>query len=120
MTEAAIAALEDARYAAMLAGDVAALEGLLHPALRYIHSNGLIDSRDSYLAGFRSGLWQYQTIGRSDQEIVVTGATALVINRLAISILVGGEARAIQSRALAVWAREGGTWRLTALQSVLA
>ena len=63
-----IAALEDARYTAMLKGDVATLERLLHPVLVYMHSSGVADSKASYISGLRDGVWNYQHIERTDQK----------------------------------------------------
>ena len=47
----------------------------------------------------------------------MSGDTALVFNRLAISIKVRGEQKELDNRALAVWVRRDGAWRLIALQS---
>ncbi|TCT02204.1 NAD(P)-binding domain-containing protein [Aquabacter spiritensis] len=112
-----IAALEDERYAAMLASDTAKLDRLLDPALRYIHSSGGTDSKESYLAGFASGHFRYRHIARSEQSIQVSGDAALVLNRLSIDILVNGTPKQIESRALAVWSRASGRWRLICVQS---
>lgn len=118
--QAAIAALEDARYDAMLAADTATLDRLLDPGLRYIHSSGGTDSKDSYIAGFTSGLFRYRRIVRSDQNIQISGETALVLNRLEIDIDVQGQPREVRARALAVWSRASGHWRLICVQSVAA
>ena len=109
--------LEDERYAAMLAKDVKALERLLDPGLVYMHSSGVADSKESYIRGLRDGVWDYQRIGRSEQTVKVNGDTALVFNRLAISIKVRGVQKEMDNRALAVWVRREGAWRLIALQS---
>jgi hypothetical protein len=47
-----IAALEDARCTAMLKGDVATLERLLHPVLVYMHSTGVADSKPATYLGY--------------------------------------------------------------------
>jgi ketosteroid isomerase-like protein len=117
MTEADIARVEDDRYAAMLAKDVAALERLLHPDLVYMHSSGVADSKASYIAGVRDRVWDYTQIERSDQTVRLHGALALVFNRLKIDLSVRGVAKSLDNRALAVWVAEGGAWRLIALQS---
>lgn len=114
---AEILRLEDERYAAMLAKDVRALERLLDEQLVYMHSSGIADTKESYIRGLRDGVWDYQRIGRTDQTVKVSGDTALVFNRLAISIKVRGEQKALDNRALAVWVRRDGAWRLLALQS---
>ena len=110
-------ALEDARYTAMLKGDVATLERLLHPVLVYMHSSGVADSKASYLSGLRDGVWNYQHIERADQKTVVQGNTALVFNRLLIRIKVRGVHKELDNRAVAVWVRDSNEWRLLGLQS---
>ncbi|RDD69845.1 NAD(P)-binding domain-containing protein [Paracoccus versutus] len=115
-----VAGLEDERYAAVLAGDTATLDRLLDPGLRYIHSSGGTDSKDSYLAGLASGHFRYRGIRRSEQEIQPLGDAVLVLNRLDIDILVGGTPRQIAARALAVWTRASGQWRLACVQSAPA
>jgi ketosteroid isomerase-like protein len=112
-----IARLEEERYAAMLAKDVKTLERLLDDELVYMHSSGVADTKESYLRGLREGVWDYQRIQRSEQTVKVSGDLALVFNRLAISIRIRGAQKELDNRALAVWLRRGGTWRLVALQS---
>jgi len=114
---AEILRLEDERYAAMLAKDVKALERLLDGELVYMHSSGVADTKESYIRGLREQVWDYQRIGRTEQTVKVSGDTALVFNRLAISIKVRGVQKELDNRALAVWVRRGGAWRLVALQS---
>jgi ketosteroid isomerase-like protein len=113
---AEILRLEDERYAAMLAKDVTALERLLDEQLVYVHSSGVADTRESYLRGLRE-TWDYRRINRSDQTVRVSGDTALVFNRLEIGIEVDGVRKELDNRALAVWVRRGGAWRLIGLQS---
>lgn len=112
-----IQGLEDERYAAMLGKDVKALERLLDADLVYMHSSGVADSKQSYIRGLSEGVWDYQRIGRSEQTVKVSGDTALVFNRLAISIRVRGVQKEMDNRALAVWVRRDGAWRLIAVQS---
>lgn len=112
-----IAALEDARYAAMLAGDVPALEALLHPGLRYIHSKGEVDGREDYLGNMRGGTMVYHAITREARHIEVVGDTALSICRLRMAVTFNGGARVVFSSALAVWVRDATGWRLLAQQS---
>ena len=112
-----IAALEDARYTAMLNGDVATLDRLLHPLLVYMHSSGVADGKASYMSGLHEGVWKYQHIERTDQKTVVQGSTALVFNRLLIKIEVRGVHKELDNRAVAVWIRDNDEWRLLGLQS---
>ena len=101
----------------MLAKDIKTLERLLDGELVYMHSSGVADSKESYVRGLRDGVWDYQRIARTEQAVKISGDTALVFNRLAISIKVRGVQKELDNRALAVWVRCDGAWRLVALQS---
>ena len=114
---AADVAREDERYAAMLAGDVGALERLLHDDLVYMHSSGVADTKASYLEGLRDGVWDYRRIQRGDATLKVRPTLALVFNRVSMSIAVRGVAKQLDNRALAVWVPSAGGWQLVALQS---
>jgi ketosteroid isomerase-like protein len=117
MAAGGIERLEDERYAAMLAKDVATLERLLHPDLVYMHSSGFADDKESYIAGVRDRLWDYHRIARSEQTVRLNGSLALVFNRLKIDLTARAVEKSLDNRALAVWVAADGTWRLIALQS---
>jgi hypothetical protein len=73
--------------AAPLQGDDrgdAATRDLLHRDLKYTHSSGVVDSKDSYTRGVREKLWDYQSIKTSNETVSVHGDTALVHCRLQI------------------------------------
>lgn len=114
---AAVEAAEDARFEAVLAADVEALERLLHPDLVYTHSSGVADTKQSYVEGIRDGVWVYRSVKRIDQSIVVDGDVGLVLSRLAMEIEARGKPGSIDTRALSVWVLRGGAWRLIAVNS---
>ena len=113
----AIRALEEQRYAAMLAGDVAALEKLLDDALTYTHSSGVVDTKASYIAGVRDKVWEYKNIARDNERVVIRGGCGLVFCRLKIDLNVRGTPKKVDSNALAVWVEDGGQTRLVAVHS---
>src|SRR5262245_64705019 len=57
-----ILALDDERFAAMTAGDRAAIERLLADDLTYVHSNGTVDDKASLLEALSSGKLRYLEI----------------------------------------------------------
>ena len=115
-TESRILAFEDARYSAMLAGDIAALEKLLDNDLTYAHSNGLTQNKLEYLAEFK--MRHYEEIHRDVIRTVVRGDTALVYCNLHIRAVVRGAPRDVKTFALAVWSKAEESWRLLALHSI--
>jgi hypothetical protein len=120
LAEQQVSELEEQRYRAMLAADVAALDRLLDEALTYTHSSGVVDTKASYLAGVRDKVWEYKHIARANERIVVRGDCALVFCRLSIDVLVRGAQRKVESNALAFWVLDGGRCRLLAVHSAAA
>jgi hypothetical protein len=117
MITQAVLAVEDQRYGAMLGADVATLERLLDDALAYTHSNGVVDTKASYLAGVRDRVWEYKAISRENERVVVRGSCALVFCRLRIDLLVRGAPRTVDSNSLAVWVADGPEHCLLAIHS---
>jgi hypothetical protein len=121
-TEQTIRELEDRRYGAMVSKDFGLLDTLLDENVMYTHSSGVIDTKSSYMDGIRSGLWDYQRVIRTGFEgaeplVRIVGDAALVFAKLSIEQITRGEAIAFTTRALAVWVRQAGQWRLQAVQS---
>ena len=115
-SEATIRALEDARYDAVVRGDIAAFVELAHPDLTYTHSTGAVDTLDSYREKLESGFYDYHRIDHPIDRIVVEGDTALVVGEMHADITAGGTRKTLANRALAVWVRADGAWRLLAYQ----
>jgi hypothetical protein len=109
-----IAALEDERCAAMLSGDARKLDRLLDDRLRHVHSSGHVDNKASWMSNF-GRLWQYRSIERQDQTIVPLCDSALVFNTLHIDVDVADVLRKVDARALTVWNKSGGAWRVVAV-----
>jgi Domain of unknown function (DUF4440) len=61
MTDKELLALEERRFAAMIARDFGMLEALVHEELRYTHSSGVTDGKASWLESMRSGRVKYDT-----------------------------------------------------------
>ena len=101
----------------MIAGDAGELETLLHRDLKYTHSSGAVDSKDSYIRGVREKLWDYQSIKTSNETVSVHGDTALVHCRLQIDLERKGVPRQVDSVALSVWIKDDGRWQVLAVHS---
>lgn len=117
MTADEILALEQRRFDAMIAGDAGALEALLHRDLRYTHSSGAVDTKESYVRGVREKLWDYRSIKTSNEAVSLYGDTAIVHCRLQIDLLVRDAPRQVDSLALTVWVKDGGRWQAVAVHS---
>lgn len=114
--EKTICDLEDARYAAVIAGDVDAFAAHAHPELAYTHSNGVTDTLESYQDKLRSGFYVYHRIDHPVDRILVSGNTAVVLGEMHADITAGGKRKNLANRALAVWVRDDDRWLLLAYQ----
>lgn len=112
---------EDQRYEAMVTADVEALDRLLDSALVYTHSNGLVDTKKSYIEGVQSKNFDYREIARTEETILTRGDHALVFNRCRMDIRLGGTPKVLDNRVLAVWSKgEDDRWRFVAVHSTPA
>ena len=105
---AALQALEDRRYDAMLAADTAALGDLLHDDLVYMHSTGGSDSRKSYLAALGDGTVVYKAVVHDDLTVRVHNDIGMVFHHMEADVVIRGAAHHLDNRLLAVWSRDGG------------
>ncbi|MEU6832174.1 nuclear transport factor 2 family protein [Nocardia beijingensis] len=112
--ESTIRSLEDARYAAVLAGDADAFAALAHPELVYAHSNAEVDTLDSYLDKLRSGHYVYHRIEHPVHRIVIVGDTVVVSGEMHADITAGGVRKQLANRAQAIWVCKDDRWLLLA------
>ncbi len=111
-----VLALEVRRRDAMRAGDAQALGALLAPTLRYVHSTGVVDTRDSLLGKLSRGGIAYERLDLAPRLLAHTPDTAVVTGEMRAEVLRGGQRRELATRYLAVWLRDGGDWQLVACQ----
>ncbi|GHC85207.1 hypothetical protein GCM10007320_29980 [Pseudorhodoferax aquiterrae] len=116
MSEAALLALEEQRRTAMLAGDIAALESLLAPDLRYTHSTGASDTQGSLLAKLAGGQIAYRRLAFRPLAVQCTADAGTVAGEMHAEVLRDGLPRSVAACYLAVWLRRAGAWQLAAFQ----
>jgi ketosteroid isomerase-like protein len=121
MTDSALVAeleaADDRRAAATLAKDRAALDALLAPDLRYVHSSATDEDKATYLERACTGWYDYRSLKPLRREWRVWGDTALCNGDVAIEVVVKGITKSFTSRYLQVWRREAGGWRMASWQS---
>ena len=111
-----ISELEAKRYQAMTDADTETLAGLFSADLVYTHSDASSDSKQSYLDRLASGHFDYGAMDHPETSVVVHGDCALVFGDMRGEVVIAGQKRVLNSRALAVWGRENGNWVLLAFQ----
>ena len=110
--------LETARITAMCEQDAETLERLLSDSMVYVHSTGLVDTKESFLGHVRNGPIQYRTFERRDTEAhAATDDTVIIRGSAAVGVEFDGNPLDLDFRYLAVWVSHDGAWRFEAWQS---
>ena len=115
---AAIIAADDARITAMTAADPAALAPLLSADLRYSHSNGTVDTKDSLLALIGGKATRYVAYRPVERGVRFAAPDiALEHGRAEVVLEKNGTRPEATVLFLAVWRLEEGSWRFLEWQS---
>jgi hypothetical protein len=116
--EQEVLAADGERVRALLANDLPALEALLGDDLAYVHSNGMLDTKASYIGSLRSGNSRYLTMDMSDVSVRALGENVAVINaKFDARVRVRGGEVNPKPRVLIVYSRREGRWQMVAWQS---
>lgn len=116
--ETTISGLEDERYRAMQAADIATLDRLLADKMVLVHSSAVADDKKAYLGTLSSGTLVYRRIDREGTRIVPYGDNAAVVSgRVKMDAVLNGRELKLDNIILALWVREADGWRLASAQS---
>lgn len=114
----AVKAADKARVAAMQSGDRAKLDAVFSNELRYAHSNGIVDSKKSFIEILAAGKTKYVGYDYEEQNFTFPApGIALMTGRAHIKAESEGKAMDAVLSFLAVWREEQGQWRFLAWQS---
>ena len=109
---------DKARLAAMMSGSGDALARLMSDQLRFVHSDGRVESKADYVKNLMAGDTAYADAKTSELETTqVANDVVVVIGVQEMRKRLGTEWSNIKLRYLAVWRNESGTWRMVAWQS---
>jgi ketosteroid isomerase-like protein len=116
--QSAVRAADDARIAAMRTPDKAALEAVFSDQLHYAHSNGVVDTKASFVEILTSGKTKYLGYDHLEREFTFPApGIALISGKARIQVeSAKGKMDSVLSY-LAVWKEEGGQWKILAWQS---
>jgi hypothetical protein len=115
---AALVAADDARIAAMRNPIEATLAAVFSDELRYTHSNGLVDTKATFLDVLVSGKTKYLGYDHVERSFSFPApGIALMNGRARVRAETAkGQMDAVLSY-LAVWRKEGNAWKFLAWQS---
>lgn len=109
-----IVACDDARYAAMIGGDLPGLAMLLADGLTYTHSTGVTETKAQYLQALRSGRVRYLQMDRQVAHFLAFPGCAVMQGQVGVHAQVDG--RTLRSQALftSTWVGRDGSWQMAA------
>lgn len=115
----AVLRADQARLAAMMAGDGAALARLMSEELRFVHSDGRVESKADYVKNMLAGDTAYADARTSGVETLKPSTDVVVlIGAQEMRKRLGPTWSEVKLRYMALWRNEGGTWRMFAWQSM--
>jgi ketosteroid isomerase-like protein len=109
-----IAALEARLRAAMLAGDVVALDALLADDLLFTNQNGETFGKEADLDAHRSGLLELTSIECSGEQVRPMRDVAIVVVKVALAGEYAGQPFAGSFAYTRLWRRDGEIWHVAA------
>ena len=117
--ERAVLERQQARFAAAMAQDTAALEQMLADELRYCHTTGAVDTKATLLDTVRTGRIRWLDMHPSGMEARVYGDVGIVAGEIRQTITVSGREDPIdlRIRTIDVYVKRDGRWQLTEFQA---
>jgi ketosteroid isomerase-like protein len=115
---AAVRAAEAERLDAIKAVDPVRLESILSDDLRYAHSNGKVDTKDSLIKSLVDRSMVYESFDYREINFrAASPGIVLMTGRVVIHASSAGQKAVLDLNFLAVWRQENGRWRFLAWQS---
>jgi len=113
-----VAELEQRRWAALVDGDLDELDRLFAEKMTYTHSNGIVDTKQSYLGALREGTFRYVAIDVTESASHDFGSVVVVTGR-AVATSESAHGRLVSPlRYTGVWSSDDdGRWRFVAWHS---
>ncbi|RWH72443.1 nuclear transport factor 2 family protein [Mesorhizobium sp.] len=111
--------LEQLRHAAMLNGDIGALDDLMGQEFVYTHSDGHRDSKQEYLRKLGDRVFYFSSMEQPEEDIRINDGSALVFGRMLAQVHVPGAGltKTLNNSYLAAYGLLDGQWKILALQS---
>jgi ketosteroid isomerase-like protein len=117
MSENEVLQADERRFDAMRKQDWPALEAALADDLTYVHSTARQETKAEHVGNLRAGKPFYRGIAPREQKARVIGDVGIVNGVSEMWVENAGKEQKFTVRYLAVYAKRGGQWRMTAWQS---
>ena len=116
--EPLLRAAEAARFQAQVDADAKVLGPLLDDNLEYVHSNGELDSRTSFIESLTSGKRDYVSTTFSIESLRIFGDVALIRGKAKVTVADNGQSKDLSLGYTDVWVWKDKRWQMTAWRSM--
>jgi hypothetical protein len=115
--EAALRAAEIKRFEANVNADAKVLGELLDDGLEYVHSNGELDTKKSFIESLTSGTRDYASSAPRIETVRIHGDVAIIRGTAKVTVIDKGTSRDLHIGYTDVWLWKDGRWQMTAWRS---
>ena len=115
--EAALRSAEQARFAAQVAADAATLDKLLDDGLEYVHSNGDLDSKKSFVDSLTTGKRDYVSTVANIETVRIFGDVGVIRGKAKVTVADLGQSKDLSLGYTDIWLWKDGRWQMTEWRS---
>jgi hypothetical protein len=115
--EDSLRAAELRRFEANVNADAGALGELLDDGLEYVHSNGELDTKKSFIESLTTGSRDYASSVPHIETVRIHGDVAIIRGTAQVTVVDHGASRDLHIGYTDVWLWKDGRWQMTAWRS---
>ena len=116
--ESRLRAAEATRFQAQVDADAKALAPLLDDQLEYVHSNGELDSKTSFIESLTTGRRDYVSTTFTIESLRIFGDVALIRGKAKVTVADNGQSKDLSLGYTDAWVWKDGRWQMTAWRSM--
>jgi hypothetical protein len=113
----ALKAAEVARFAAQVNADAKALGLVLDDQLEYVHSNGDLDTKTSFIESLVSGKRDYISATPNIVSVRILGDVGIIRGAAKVTVASDGKTQDLSIGYTDVWVWKANRWQMTAWRS---
>jgi hypothetical protein len=116
--ESLLRASEATRFQAQVDADAKVLAPLLDGQLEYVHSNGELDSKTSFIESLTTGRRDYVSTTFTIESLRIFGDVALIRGKAKVTVADNGQSKDLSLGYTDVWIWKDKRWQMTAWRSM--
>jgi hypothetical protein len=115
--EVLLRSAEQTRFKAQVDADARILDKLLDDGLEYVHSNGELDSKKSFIDSLTTGRRDYVSTAATIESVRIFGNVAVIRGKATVTVADNGQSKDLHIGYTDVWLWKDARWRMTAWRS---